>query len=155
MNKQKRRPNQRGRVKILEEDLRAELEVKKEKLNLMTACHENLIHRTKDRVYTDSDIEELEQIIDSEDGGNDTDTTDSSSEDEGTQSVIPSSRNEPVTVTNRIIDQQLENLTANGTGRAVTGVNINSTANSTLATNVINPTAERVRIIQFLIPIKL
>lgn len=67
LERKNRQPKKRGRAKISIEDLKNELKVKQENEERMKNSLERLKKRTKDQMVTDSDLEEFDELLLTED----------------------------------------------------------------------------------------
>lgn len=67
MERRKRRPKQRGRVKIAVAELEQELAIKTEIVSKMVATIQKLDDHTGDLIISESDFEELDELMSSSD----------------------------------------------------------------------------------------
>lgn len=69
LHQSKKQPNKRGKPKIPIEDLNAELQSKEESVEIMRSSLNRLKKRTKDQTITDSDLEEFDELLSTDDEG--------------------------------------------------------------------------------------
>lgn len=67
LQRRKKQPQKRGRPKISFTDLEKELEIKKEKVRKMDNSLKKLQDRAKDEVIEESDLEEYEELLATDD----------------------------------------------------------------------------------------
>lgn len=72
--KHRKRSNKRGRPKITFADLEQELKIKEEKVQRMDTCLKKLQKRVEDQVLEESDLEEFEELLASDEDDSDLET---------------------------------------------------------------------------------